>query len=117
MTTTENKKHIEIAPALGIGIILILVAFAGALFYKGMLLAQKEQTQPAVTLNLEAISDDSLASADRTPETIKEELSQIEKQLEEVSAEVSGDDLFGLEELDAELIDFTELDEIFDFEL
>ena len=115
MNTTENKKHIEIAPALGIGIILILVALAGLLFYKGLLLAQKEQGETAVTVNPSAISQE--IQMEKEPTTVSEELVRIEQELEEVSVEVSDSDLFGLDELDAELIDFTELDDIFNLEL
>ncbi len=113
MNITENKKHIEIAPALGIVIILFLVALAGILFYKGLLLTQDEQAQEPVTLDT-SVATENVAEE---PQTVREELVQIERQLEEVSAEVSGDDLFDLDELDAELIDFTDLDEIFNFEL
>ncbi len=114
MNVTENKKHIEIAPAVGIGIILVLVALAGLLFYKGLLLTQQERSETAVTVDTSVITD---TSTEQQPLTEGEELVQIEQQLEEVTAEVSNNDLFGLDELDAELIDFSELDEIFNFEI
>lgn len=115
MNITENKKRIEIAPAIGIGIILVLVALAGLLFYKGLLSIQQEESGQAVPVDVSAAREE--ASVPSEPETIEQELELIEQELEEVSVEVSGTDLFGLEELDAELIDFTELDEIFNFEL
>ncbi len=110
MNVTENKKHIEIAPAIGIGLILVLVAAAGLLFYKGLLLTQQEQAVPIITVDPTQVTTEE-------PVTIEQELVKIEQELEIVTAEVSGSDPFGLEELDAELIDFTELDEIFNFEL
>jgi|GEM_PF-3564505 len=116
MNITENKKHIEIAPALGIGIILILVAIAGLLFYKGLMMLQQEESQQVVQVDVSVVEKQQEEAA-QNPETPEEALVQIEQDLEEVSAEVSDGDLFGLDELDAELIDFTELDEIFNFEL
>lgn len=113
MNTTENKKHIEIAPALGIVIILFLVALAGILFYKGLLLTKTEQAQSPLRVDTSV----ALEKAETDELTVRQQLAQIERQLEEVSVEVSSNDLFELDQLDAELIDFTELDEIFNFEL
>lgn len=114
MNTTENKKHIEIAPTIGISIILVLLAIAGLFFYKGLM--SQESFTAETLIDVQAVREHKQAQ-ESDPITIEEELAQIEKQLEEVTVDVSGDDLFGLEQLDAELIDFSDLDEIFDFEL
>ena len=90
MNITENKKHIEIAPAIGIGIILILVALAGVLFYKGLLLTQTEQAKTPVQVDPSLVVEK--ATEPEEPKTVTEELVQIERQLEEVSAEVSNND-------------------------
>jgi len=76
----------------------------------------QEESQQVVQVDASVVEKQQEEAA-QNPETPEEALVQIEQDLEEVSAEVSDGDLFGLDELDAELIDFTELDEIFNFEL
>jgi len=104
MNILENKKHIEIAPAVGIGIIMIFLAFAGLVFYK-ILMSQEQALAPIPVEPKNAQTE------------IENELAVIESELKAGEAGLSDNDLFGLEQLDAELIDFSDIDKFFDFEL
>lgn len=108
----ENKKQLEIAPALGIVIILLLVAVAGLFLYKSMLDAQPIATTDVI-LDVDAAAQDSLVSATAT----NLELAAIEQELEALTVDISDDDLFGLEQLDAELLDLSGLDEALNFDI
>lgn len=108
----ENNKQLEIAPALGIVIILVLVALAGLFLYKSMISQELIATTETI-IDVEAAKQD--GTLDTSSST--ERLADIEAELEALTVDISSDDLFGLDELDAELLDLTDLDQILDFEL
>ena len=110
MNYTRQNITKEIAPAIGIGILLVLVVGLGAFFYQ-MMMAQGSYATTKTIIDVDAQRQEAV---DVSPQ---ERLVQIEMELEELTAEVSGEDLFGLEQLDAELVEFADLDELFDFEL
>jgi len=110
MNNTKQNITKEIAPAVGIGILLVIVVALGAFFYQMMV----TQGSFATTQTIIDVNAQREESRDISPQ---ERLVEIEAELEELTADVSGDDLFGLEQLDAELVEFADLDALFDFEL
>lgn len=107
MNTTGNRK-IEIAPAIGIIIILTLLVLVGALLYRG--LVNQEVFRPNTIIDVDAAPEEnSIATSTEV------ELSELEVELEAIAADLSTSDAFGLDELDAELLDFADFDTLLDF--
>ncbi len=114
----ENKNNMQFGPIVGIGIIIIVLAIAGLFFYKNLMSGPIGGVDPEPVLVIKEQPEQKV-EVDEPTEVLQPqaELAQLERELEEVTVDIGEDDLFGLEQLDAELIEFTELDELLNFEL